>query len=74
MPTPRRRTTDPAKPAERAPPAPCEEDLAQRISVAAYFLAEKRGFVGTEEDAMRDWLEAEAQIRTDGASKADPST
>jgi hypothetical protein len=31
------------------------------ISVAAYFLAEKRGFSGGGE--LDDWLEAEAQVK-----------
>lgn len=36
------------------------EQRYQMIADAAYFLAEKRGFVGG--DVAQDWLEAEAQI------------
>lgn len=32
------------------------------IAETAYYLAERRGFQGDEEDRIRDWLEAEAQI------------
>lgn len=32
------------------------------IAEAAYYLAERRGFQGNEEDRIRDWLEAEIQI------------
>ncbi|ATX79115.1 Protein of unknown function (DUF2934) [Mariprofundus aestuarium] len=36
------------------------EDLHEMIEVAAYFLAEKRGFEG--ECRLHDWLEAEKMI------------
>jgi hypothetical protein len=32
----------------------------EKIAVAAYYLAEKRGFVGNE--SLHDWIEAEAEI------------
>ncbi len=36
------------------------EDLRERISNAAYFLSENRGFEG--DCQLHDWLEAEAKI------------
>ncbi|ATX81366.1 Protein of unknown function (DUF2934) [Mariprofundus ferrinatatus] len=36
------------------------EQIRERISNAAYFLSEKRGFEG--DCQLHDWLEAEAQI------------
>jgi len=32
----------------------------EKIAVTAYYLAEKRGFIGDE--SLHDWLEAEAEI------------
>ena len=32
------------------------------IAEAAYYLAEKRGFAGTEPEALEDWLAAEREI------------
>jgi hypothetical protein len=37
-------------------------DPREAIAVAAYYLAERRGFVSGHE--MEDWLEAEAQLRS----------
>ena len=34
----------------------------ERIAVAAYYLAEKRGFVGHEN--LQDWIKAEAEIES----------
>jgi hypothetical protein len=62
MPAPRRKTTKTTKNGSSATHAIPEASRAERIAVAAYFLAEKRGFEGTPEDAYRDWVEAEAQI------------
>lgn len=43
------------------------EERHQRIAVAAYYRAERRGFMpGCE---MDDWLEAEAEVREDSASE-----
>lgn len=33
-----------------------------KIALAAYYRAEKRGFAGSEADAMQDWLEAEKEV------------
>lgn len=43
-------------------------DLTHQIAVAAYFLAEERGFAPGHE--LDDWLEAERRIRA--AASADP--
>jgi hypothetical protein len=55
-------------------PMPAERH--EMIAVAAYFVAERRGFAPG--DAVRDWLEAERQIdgmlagmRAAGATRAD---
>jgi sterol desaturase/sphingolipid hydroxylase (fatty acid hydroxylase superfamily) len=45
----------------RPPPAPSPQSLHSRISEAAYFRAEKRGFAPGHE--YRDWLEAEREIK-----------
>jgi hypothetical protein len=37
-----------------------EEDRARMIAEAAYYKAERRGFVGG--DPLQDWLDAEAEI------------
>lgn len=37
-------------------------DRQHMIAVAAYYLAEKRGFNGDDADAMKDWLEAEIEV------------
>lgn len=50
---------DPAGKAE-AEPEMSPEDRIQRIAVAAYYLAEQRGFLPGYE--LEDWLEAEKQI------------
>lgn len=34
----------------------------ERIAFLAYQKAEKRGFSGSEADAVRDWLEAEKEV------------
>ncbi|MDE1943669.1 MAG: DUF2934 domain-containing protein [Betaproteobacteria bacterium] len=54
-----------AKPVLTAPqpPAHCSgntEDREHRIAVAAYYRAERRGFLGG--DPVVDWLEAEAEV------------
>lgn len=43
-----------------APTAPTPEERWKMISDAAYYIAEKRGFVGG--DPAQDWSEAERQI------------
>ncbi len=55
----------PAKKAAKAAtpttvPSVTPEERWQMISVEAYYLAEKRGFVGG--DPCHDWLQAEAQV------------
>ena len=40
--------------------ATCPDDLNKMISVAAYYLAEQRGFGGACQ--LHDWLEAEKKI------------
>jgi hypothetical protein len=48
------------------------KDRQERIRLAAYAAAERRGFApGFETD---DWLEAERQIDAEGESKAAPGT
>lgn len=37
-------------------------DRQEMIATAAYFRAEKRGFTGSEADAIQDWLEAEMEV------------
>lgn len=37
-------------------------DRQHMIAVAAYYLAEKRGFNGNDTDAMQDWLAAEIEV------------
>ncbi len=37
-------------------------DRQHMIAVAAYYLAEKRGFNGNAADAMQDWLDAEIEV------------
>jgi len=34
----------------------------QKIAIVAYYKAEKRGFTGSEVDAVQDWLEAEKEV------------
>lgn len=50
--------TKPRKPANRLPITP--EVRLRHIEVAAYYIAEKRGFAGG--DAAEDWLAAERQV------------
>jgi hypothetical protein len=38
------------------------EERCRLIAEAAYFRAQRRGFDGGEEQALQDWLEAEAEI------------
>jgi hypothetical protein len=38
------------------------EERHRLIAEAAYFRAERRGFDGGEEQALQDWLEAEAEL------------
>lgn len=40
---------------------PQEPEWHRRIAEAAYYLAQKRGFLGTH--ALDDWLAAEQQVR-----------
>lgn len=51
--------TLPQKP--RSFDAPQEPEWHRMIAEAAYYLAEKRGFLG--EDSLGDWLAAEQQVR-----------
>jgi hypothetical protein len=44
------------------------EDRHHRVEVAAYFLAERRGFVPGHE--LDDWLEAEDAIEAEDAARA----
>ncbi|MBS0298864.1 MAG: DUF2934 domain-containing protein [Proteobacteria bacterium] len=37
-------------------------DRQEMIATAAYYRAEKRGFSGSEADAVQDWLEAEMEV------------
>ena len=37
-------------------------DRQEKIAILAYQRAEKRGFAGSEADAIQDWLEAEKEI------------
>lgn len=37
-------------------------DRREMIATAAYYRAEKRGFMGDEADAVEDWLAAEMEI------------
>jgi hypothetical protein len=46
---------------EKIAPAMVSTDLADQVAVAAYFLAEERGFAPGHE--LDDWLEAERRIR-----------
>ena len=39
-----------------------EIDRHKMIAIAAYFRAEKRGFIGNGVDAEQDWLEAESEL------------
>lgn len=39
-----------------------EIDRQKMIATAAYYRAEKRGFIGNEADAVQDWLEAEMEV------------
>lgn len=48
-----------------------EEIIHQYISEAAYFKAEKRGFVPGHE--LQDWLEAEKEIKNSLSDYFDPS-
>lgn len=41
-----------------------EFERQNQIAVSAYYRAEKRGFIGSEADALNDWLEAEKEIKT----------
>lgn len=41
--------------------APQEPDWHRMIAEAAYFIAQKRGFVGDE--SLADWLAAEEQVK-----------
>ena len=48
--------------AKKAASAPLPDELRRRyVAVAAYYIAERRGFQGRPSDA--DWFEAEEQIR-----------
>ena len=38
-------------------------DYQNQIAISAYYKAEKRGFIGSEEDALHDWLEAEKELK-----------
>ncbi|MFA7270182.1 MAG: DUF2934 domain-containing protein [Sterolibacterium sp.] len=49
-----------AKPAASAKPAISEDQRRHYIEVAAYFIAERRGFPATS--ALEDWNQAEAEI------------
>jgi hypothetical protein len=48
---------------------PAGYDDKERIRVAAYYLAERRGFVNGHE--LEDWLAAEAEVRAVMASRFD---
>src|SRR5690606_25185502 len=48
--------------ATRSPEEFDAERRRQMIAEAAYFRAQQRGFSGGEDDALRDWLEAEREI------------
>ncbi|MDE2387756.1 MAG: DUF2934 domain-containing protein [Betaproteobacteria bacterium] len=37
----------------------------EMIATAAYYCAEKRGFNGSEADAVQDWLEAEMEVNNE---------
>jgi hypothetical protein len=64
----------PAAPPKPSPAQPAGLDRAERVRIAAYFRAERRGFVPGYE--TEDWLAAEAEVaaETREPAKAAPRT
>lgn len=50
------------RPPESGGDAVSAESRRWMISEAAYYLAEQRGFEGSDEDRLLDWLQAEVEI------------
>jgi hypothetical protein len=67
-------TAIPANDEQRGKDTAGEEARRERIAVAAYYIAERRGFAGNNE--LDDWLDAEKSIEgisaADAAAQLDP--